>query len=153
MILVDMNQVTISNLMIQMKNEPLSVDLVRHLVLNSIRSYRTKFFNEFGELILCYDDKHYWRRDLFPYYKSNRKKDRTESNLNWNELFETLNLIRDELKETFPYKVLQVDGAEADDIIATIVNLVSKTPNLFEKILIMSGDKDFIQLQLSLIHI
>ena len=147
MILVDMNQVTISNLMIQMKNEPLSVDLVRHLVLNSIRSYRTKFFNEFGELILCYDDKHYWRRDLFPYYKSNRKKDRTESNLNWNELFETLNLIRDELKETFPYKVLQVDGAEADDIIATIVNLVSKTPNLFEKILIMSGDKDFIQLQ------
>ena len=147
MILVDMNQVTISNLMIQMKNEPLSVDLVRHLVLNSIRSYRTKFFNEFGELILCYDDKHYWRRDLFPYYKSNRKKDRTESNLNWNELFETLNLIRDELKETIPYKVLQVDGAEADDIIATIVNLVSKTPNLFEKILIMSGDKDFIQLQ------
>ena len=147
MILVDMNQVTISNLMIQIKDEPLSIDLVRHLVLNSIRSYRTKFFNEFGEVILCYDDKHYWRRDLFPYYKSNRKKDRTESSLNWNELFETLNLIRDELKETFPYKVLQVDGAEADDIIATLVDVVSKTPNLFEKILILSGDKDFIQLQ------
>tara|TARA_B100001027_G_scaffold214696_1_gene187349 strand:+ start:576 stop:1433 length:858 start_codon:yes stop_codon:yes gene_type:complete len=147
MILVDMNQVTISNLMIQIKDKPLSIDLVRHLVLNSIRSYRTKFFNEFGEVILCYDDKHYWRRDLFPYYKSNRKKDRTESSLNWNELFETLNLIRDELKETFPYKVLQVDGAEADDIIATLVDVVSKTPNLFEKILILSGDKDFIQLQ------
>ena len=147
MILVDMNQVTISNLMIQIKNEPLSVDLVRHLVLNSIRSYRSKFCNEFGEVILCYDDKHYWRRDLFPYYKSNRKKDRTESSLDWNELFETLNLIRDELKETFPYKVLQVDGAEADDIIATLVSVVSKTPKLFEKILILSGDKDFIQLQ------
>ncbi len=147
MILVDMNQVTISNLMIQIKDKPLSIDLVRHLVLNSIRSYRTKFFNEFGEVILCYDDKHYWRRDLFPYYKSNRKKDRTESSLNWNELFETLNLIRDELKETFPYKVLQVDGAEADDIIATLVSVVSKTPKLFEKILILSGDKDFIQLQ------
>ena len=147
MILVDMNQVTISNLMIQIKNEPLSVDLVRHLVLNSIRSYRSKFCNEFGEVILCYDDKHYWRRDLFPYYKSNRKKDRTESSLDWNELFETLNLIRDELKETFPYKVLQVDGAEADDIIATLVDVVSKTPKLFEKILILSGDKDFIQLQ------
>ena len=147
MILVDMNQVTISNLMIQIKNEPLSVELVRHLVLNSVRSYRSKFFSEFGEVILCYDDKHYWRRDLFPYYKSNRKKDRTESSLDWNELFETLNLIRDELKETFPYKVLQVDGAEADDIIATLVDVVSKTPNLFEKILILSGDKDFIQLQ------
>ena len=140
-----MNQVTISNLMMQIKHNDLSVDLVRHLVLNSIRSYRTKFSNDYGELILCYDDKHYWRREYFPNYKSNRKKDRTDSSLNWNELFETLNLIRDEIKEVFPYQVLQVDGAEADDIIATIVDCVSKTPTLFEKILILSGDKDFIQ--------
>ena len=142
-----MIQVTISNLMMQIKHNDLSVDLVRHLVLNSIRSYRTKFSNDYGELILCYDDKHYWRREYFPNYKSNRKKDRTDSSLNWNELFETLNLIRDEIKEVFPYQVLQVDGAEADDIIATIVDCVSKTPTLFEKILILSGDKDFIQLQ------
>ena len=93
MILVDMNQVTISNLMMQIKHNDLSVDLVRHLVLNSIRSYRTKFSNDYGELILCYDDKHYWRREYFPNYKSNRKKDRTDSSLNWNELFETLKLL------------------------------------------------------------
>ena len=68
-----MNQVTISNLMMQIKHNDLSVDLVRHLVLNSIRSYRTKFSNDYGELILCYDDKHYWRREYFPNYKSNRK--------------------------------------------------------------------------------
>ena len=146
MILVDMNQVTISNLMIQMNSSELNEDMVRHMVLNSLRSYKTKF-SEYGELVLCYDDKHYWRREYFPNYKANRKKDRTESSLNWNELFDTLNKIRDEIKEVFPYKVLQVKGAEADDIIATIVKVVSETPNLFENILIMSGDKDFIQLQ------
>jgi len=112
-----------------------------------LRSYKTKFGNEYGELVLCYDDKHYWRKEYFPNYKANRKKDRTASKLDWNELFETLNKIRDEIKEVFPYKVLQVSGAEADDIIATIVKVVSKTPKLFENVLIMSGDKDFIQLQ------
>ena len=146
MILVDMNQVTISNLMIQMNSSELNEDMVRHMIPNSLRSYKTKF-SEYGELVLCYDDKHYWRREYFPNYKANRKKDRTQSSLNWNELFDTLNKIRDEIKEVFPYKVLQVKGAEADDIIATIVKVVSETPNLFENILIMSGDKDFIQLQ------
>tara|TARA_E500000318_G_scaffold88029_1_gene85131 strand:- start:75 stop:932 length:858 start_codon:yes stop_codon:yes gene_type:complete len=147
MILVDMNQVTISNLMIHLNNNELNEDMVRHMVLNSLRSYKTKFGNEYGELVLCYDDKHYWRKEYFPNYKANRKKDRTASKLDWNELFETLNKIRDEIKEVFPYKVLQVSGAEADDIIATIVKVVSKTPKLFENVLIMSGDKDFIQLQ------
>ena len=101
MILVDMNQVTISNLMIQMNSSELNEDMVRHMILNSLRSYKTKF-SEYGELVLCYDDKHYWRREYFPNYKANRKKDRTESSLNWNELFDTLNKIRDEIKEVFP---------------------------------------------------
>jgi len=146
MILVDMNQVTISNLMIQMKDEPLSEDLVRHMVLNSLRSYKTKFSKDFGELVLCYDDKHCWRKDYFPYYKQNRKKARSESSLNWNELFDILTKIQNELEENFPYKVLKIDGAEADDIIAILSNKISSTPNLYEEILIISGDKDFIQL-------
>lgn len=147
MILVDMNQVTISNLMIHLSNNELNENMVRHMVLNSLRSYKSKFGNDYGELVLCYDDKHYWRKEYFPNYKANRKKDRTASKLDWNELFETLNKIRDEVKEYFPYKVLQVAGAEADDIIATIVKVISETPKLFENVLIMSGDKDFIQLQ------
>jgi len=147
MILVDMNQVTISNLMIHLSNNELNENMVRHMVLNSLRSYKSKFGNDYGELVLCYDDKHYWRKEYFPNYKANRKKDRTASKLDWNELFETLNKIRDEVKEYFPYKVLQVTGAEADDIIATIVKVISETPKLFENVLIMSGDKDFIQLQ------
>ena len=150
MILVDMNQVTISNLMMQIgskRQNDVDEDLVRHMVLNSLRMYRSRFKEEYGELVLCYDSKKYWRRDYFPNYKSNRKKDRANSGLDWNLIFETLNNIRDEIKEEFPYKVLEVEGAEADDCIAVIVQHVSTTPNKYEKILILSGVKDFIQLQ------
>ena len=150
MILVDMNQVTISNLMVQInqsKNKQVDEDLVRHMVLNSLRMYRSKFSDAFGELVLCYDSKKYWRREYFPNYKANRKKDRAKSDLDWNTIFETLNSIRDEIRETFPYKVIEVEGAEADDCIAVICQHISKTPNEFEHILILSGDKDFIQLQ------
>jgi len=149
MILVDMNQVTISNLMMQIGSRKNDVDenLVRHMVLNSLRSYRSKFSEEYGELVLCYDSKKYWRREYFPNYKSNRKKDREKSGLDWPLIFDTLNNIRDEIKETFPYKVVEVEGAEADDCIATIVQHIAETPNEFESVLILSGDKDFIQLQ------
>jgi len=144
-----MNQVTISNLMMQLgskRDNELDENLVRHMVLNSIRGYRSRFHEAFGEMVLCYDSKKYWRREYFPNYKSNRKKDRANSGLDWNTIFETLNNIRDEIKETFPYKVLEVEGAEADDCIAAIVQHVAETPSEFEHILILSGDKDFIQL-------
>jgi 5'-3' exonuclease len=149
MILVDMNQVTISNLMVQIGSRKADVDadLVRHMVLNSLRSYRGKFGEQYGELVLCYDSKKYWRREYFPNYKSNRKKDRESSGLDWALIFDTLNNIRDEIRDIFPYKVLEVEGAEADDCIATVVEHIARTPNEFEDILILSGDKDFIQLQ------
>ena len=150
MILIDMNQVCISNLMMQIgskRQNDVDENLVRHMVLNSLRMYRSKFSAEYGELVLCYDSKKYWRRDYFPNYKSNRKKDREASGLDWNLIFETLNNIRDEIKENFPYKVLEGEGAEADDCIATVVDYVSKTPTAYEQCLILSGDKDFIQLQ------
>ena len=149
MILVDMNQVTISNLMMSIgsRKNDVDEDLVRHMVLNSLRSYRSRFSDAFGELVLCYDSKKYWRRDFFPNYKSNRKKDRAASGLDWPLIFDTLNNIRDEIRETFPYKVLEVEGAEADDCIAAIIQHIAETPNEFEHVLILSGDKDFIQLQ------
>ena len=148
MILVDMNQVTLSNLMVQIgSKKELDPDLVRHMVLNSLRSYRSKFTDEFGELVLCYDNKGNWRRDIFPNYKYSRRKDRKNSKLDWNSIFDALHLIRDELIEHFPYKVLQVENAEADDIIASVVFHVAAEPKNYEKVLILSGDKDFIQLQ------
>ena len=150
MILIDMNQVCISNLMMQIgskRQNDVDENIVRHMVLNSLRMYRSRFNKEFGELVLCYDSKKYWRRDFFPNYKSNRKKDREASGLDWNLIFETLNNIRDEIRDNFPYKVLDVEGAEADDCIATVVDYISKTPTAFEQVLVLSGDKDFIQLQ------
>jgi len=145
-----MNQVMISNIMVQIGNHSVEFEegLIRHMVLNSIRSYRQKFVKDYGELILCFDDKNYWRRDIFPYYKANRKKAREASDLNWNELFRILNLVREELKEVFPYKVIQVDRAEADDAIGTICHEFGVHLNAedTEEILILSADKDYIQL-------
>ena len=143
-----MNQVTLSNLMVQLGgNKNVEPDFVRHMVLNSLRSYRTKFVNEYGELVLCYDNKINWRREYFPNYKFSRRKDRKQSKLDWNKIFDTLHMIRDELTEYFPYKVLEVENAEADDIIASVVFHVAKEPKNYEKVLILSSDKDFIQLQ------
>lgn len=154
MILVDMNQCMISNLMMQIKiGDSLDEGLIRHMVLNSLKSYKKKFSEEFGNLVLCYDSKHYWRKEFFPYYKQNRKKDREKSSHDWNKIFEILNKIRDEIRDNFPYVVMEIYGAEADDIIATLTKYVA-TQNIrkqkqgepVEKVLILSGDKDFIQL-------
>ena len=116
--------------------------LVRHLVLNNLRYYRSRFTEQYGELVICCDSKHYWRRDYFPNYKANRKKDRASSGYDWDFIFTTLNSVRDEIKEHFPYKVLEVYGAEADDIIAILIKQVQDDPDS----IIISSDKDFIQL-------
>jgi len=152
MILIDLNQVMISNLMIQIgTNASNTIDesMVRHMVLNSIRMYNVKFKAEYGEIVICCDDRKYWRRDFFPYYKASRKKDRAASPYDWNLIFETLNKVRDEIKEFFPYKVIQVEKTEADDVIATLVHKFGVVLNntTTEKILILSSDKDFMQLQ------
>lgn len=148
-ILVDLNQVMIANLMVQIGNHhnaEVDESMIRHMVLNSIRFNRMKFKEEFGELIICADDKNYWRRAQFPYYKASRRKNREESELDWASIFNALNKVRQELKDVFPYKVIQIDGAEADDIIGTIVHQEGRLLNTGEKFLILSGDKDYIQL-------
>jgi 5'-3' exonuclease len=154
MILIDMNQIMISNLMMQLKMSVLNENLVRHMVLTGLRSYEKQYSPTYGEVVLAYDSKHYWRKETFPFYKQNRKKDREASNLDWNAIFEVLNKIRDEIKTFFPYKVVEVYGAEADDVISTLVKhqakeniVLHKAGESLKKILILSGDKDFIQLQ------
>ena len=154
MILIDMNQIMISNLMMQMKNDVLNEDLVRHMVLTALKSFEKQYSKTYGEVVLAYDSKSYWRKKKFPFYKQNRKKDREESNLDWNAIFEVLNKIRDEIKTFFPYKVVEVHGAEADDVISALTTYqayknirLQKEGQTPEKVLILSGDKDFIQLQ------
>jgi len=144
MILVDMNQISLASIMMHFrinKSKTIDENMVRHMILNSLRMYRTRFSSEFGELVLCYDSRHYWRRDYFPEYKANRRKDRKESSYDWDAIFECLNTIKEEIRTNMPYKFLEVYGAEADDIIATICSEYA------EEIMILSGDKDFIQLQ------
>ena len=145
MIILDMNQITLANVMMNFhmnKSDELEEDMVRHMILNSIRMYRTMFKDEYGEIVLAYDSRHYWRRDIFPQYKQNRKKGREKDNFDWNSIFELLNAMKSEFKEILPYKFLEVYGAEADDIIATLCKEYQD-----QKTMIVSGDKDFIQLQ------
>ena len=140
-----MNQIAVANLMMNLKmNNSKTIDesMVRHMILNSIRMYRMEHHDEYGEVVLTWDSKHSWRRDYFPEYKASRRKGREESDLDWDDIFGTLNKIRNEIKENFPYKYLEVFGAEADDIIGFLCE-----ENKDEKIMIISGDKDFIQLQ------
>ena len=121
----------------------LEEDLIRHVALNSIRANSKKFRNEYGEVILCCDSRTYWRKEVFPHYKAHRKEAREKSPLDWNLIFKVLNKLKEDLKEHFPYKVIEVNGAEADDIIGTLAPRLSA----HEKVLIISSDKDFVQLQ------
>jgi len=146
MIIFDFNQVAISNLMEQIGSSKTPVDesLVRHMILNTIRTYVKKFKQSHGsEIVIACDNKKYWRREIFPHYKAGRKKAREASGHDWSTIFDCLNKIRDELKVNSPYKVLDVDSAEADDIIAVLSLKYSAT----QKIMILSSDKDFAQLQ------
>ena len=146
MIIFDFNQVAISSLMEQIgsSKKPVEENLVRHMILNVIRTYVKKFKATHGpEVVIACDNRNYWRRDFFPQYKASRKKNRDASGHDWNSIFECLHKIKEELKEYSPYKVIDVDTAEADDIIAVLAMRQSSQ----EKVMILSSDKDFAQLQ------
>jgi len=146
MIIMDMNQITLASLMMHLnmtKTDEPDESMVRHMILNSIRMYRSQFNKDYGEIVLTYDSKHYWRRDFFPNYKAGRRKGREKDSKDWDLIFGVLNKIKAEFKENLPYKYLEVYGAEADDIIATLCKNFCND----DKIMIVSGDKDFIQLQ------
>ena len=140
-LLVDFSQIVIGSYMTAAKYADVDMDVIRPAVLNTLRIYRNKFVSEYGELILCCDDRHTWRKDIFPNYKASRKKTRKVSGIDWQNLYDCLNQLKDELRYWFPYKLIQVEKAEADDIIAILVNLIH------ERTLILSSDKDFVQLQ------
>lgn len=144
-LLVDLNLVTISGLQRQTAANRISFlteELCRHLILNSIREVVHKFKRDYGNVIICCDSKKYWRRDVFPHYKAGRKKLREKSTLDWDLIFSVLNETKEDLKTIFPYKVVEVEGAEADDVIGTLVPRLAAN----EPVLIVSSDGDFKQL-------
>ena len=151
MIIVDINQIMISNLMVQISGRnavELNEDLVRHMVLNSLRAHNKKFRKEYGEMVIACDSKNVWRREIFPNYKAGRKANRAKSEHDWDAIFSMLHNIKNEIKTFLPYKVIEIETAEADDIIATLIKRTKRiiAPEHKKNVLILSGDKDFIQL-------
>lgn len=143
MILIDYSGIAISNIFAQ--KVTVSEDMVRHMILNSLRMYNLKYRKEYGTMVLACDGGS-WRKQIYPQYKANRKTSRDASGLDWQEFFRILGMVRDEVKEHLPYKVVHIQGIEADDVIGT---LTEKTQNFGENepVMIISADKDFIQLQ------
>jgi 5'-3' exonuclease len=150
MILIDYSQVALSNILAFQsdlkKGSPADIkNLIRHSTLSTIKYYKKKYGKEYGEIIICCDGRHYWRRDVFPNYKAGRKKSREASDLDWNLIFDTLNEIRLDIQEHFPWKVIHMDRAEADDVIASLTYLTQEFGHN-DKVMIVSSDKDFKQL-------
>ena len=153
MILIDFNQLAISNFVIanRWKRPPgqetgvkgLSGQEARYMILSSILKAKKMFGSKYGEVVICCDDRDSWRKDFFPYYKAKRRQARKDDDMNWQVIYNHLDEIRPELSTYLPYKVVQVDKCEADDIIAILAQKYSRT----EKILVYSSDKDFPQLQ------
>jgi len=159
MILVDYSQVALAAILTfqrELKGTESEVkNLIRHVTLSTLKSYKKKYSKEYGELVICCDGRKYWRREVFEHYKAGRKKMRDNSDLDWHLIFDTLNEMRQDIAEHFPWRVIHVDRAEADDVIAVLAgwtqnnNLVQQ--GLVEEpqpVLILSSDKDFKQLQL-----
>ena len=142
MILIDFTQTIIAGLMVQLKlnDGQLSEDKLRPMIINSIRNYQKRYARDYGEIVLCTDASNPWRREYYPQYKANRKKLRDADDKDWGVIFNTLQVIKDELRDNFPYRYMYVEKCEADDIIAVLVKHAT------EPVLIVSGDKDFQQL-------
>jgi len=144
MILIDFSGISIAPVAMGLANA--DENLIRHMILNSIRMYRQKFKDKYGEVVIVADAGGNWRKDVYPEYKAKRKDARAKSKVDWDEAFRCINLVRDELKEHFPYKVIHQWGCEADDAIAEIVKYTQEFGN-HEEVMIVSADKDFRQLQ------
>ncbi len=148
MILTDFSNIIVGSIMIAHRipnEERTSEPFIRHLVLNSLRNYRIKHKEKYGEIVICTDNSSSWRKGEYEYYKAHRKiqreKQESKDGMDWNALFKTINKIILEIDAYFPYKVISIPHAEGDDIIAVLSKMVP------EKSIIISSDKDFTQLQ------
>ena len=144
MIIVDYSGIAIAAIFSQDRPEEVEEPLIRHMILNTIRRYNVKFRKEYGQMVIACDNTS-WRKEQFEHYKAKRKSSREESPLDWGKFFGFLNGIRDEIAEEMPYPVVHVERAEADDVIATLVESTQEFGQN-EPVMIVSSDKDFIQL-------
>ena len=143
MILIDYSQIALSNIIVQKLNDE---SMIRHMILNSIRMYNKRYRDDYGQVVICADGMNTWRKDFFKEYKAARKKNRDSSGQDWSEIFRILHTVRDEIRDYLPYKVIHMEGMEADDVIGTLT-MQTQEFGMDEPVMIISSDKDFIQLQ------
>lgn len=143
MILIDINQLMIANILKNLQDAEEPENLIRHKILKNILSIKKNFGKEFGDIVICCDSRSYWRRDFFPPYKAHRKEARESSGFDWDKIHNFFDIFKNEIKAFLPYVMIEISGAEADDVIGTL----TKAYHTKEKILIFSSDKDFLQLQ------
>ena len=144
MILLDFSGIAIAPIVMgQAKYD--DENLIRHMILNSIRMYKQKF-KDYGEMVIVADAGGNWRKDVYPEYKGKRKANRDESKIDWDQAFKNINMVLEEIKANMPWKVIHQWGCEADDAIAEITKWTQEFGN-YEKVMIVSADHDFIQLQ------
>ena len=144
MILLDFSGIAIAPIVMgQAKYD--DENLIRHMILNSIRMYKQKF-KDYGEMVIVADAGGNWRKDVYPEYKGKRKQNRDESKIDWDKAFQNINMVLEEIKTNMPWKVIHQWGCEADDAIAEITKWTQEFGN-YEKVMIVSADHDFIQLQ------
>jgi hypothetical protein len=159
MILIDYSQVALSAILTFQRElkgtESEAKNLIRHVTLSTLKSYKKKYGKEYGDIVICCDGRKYWRREYYQHYKAGRKKAREASDLDWGLIFDTLSEMREDIAKNFPYKVLHIERCEADDIIAALSKYAQENELIMEgleetsqKILIVSSDNDFKQLQL-----
>ena len=160
MILVDLQQTAIANFYIYHQPKPdrgfvdvgygeddlTEVELMRNHLLRALRSYRRKFGEKYGDFVLCCDSDKSWRKDMFPFYKIRRRQKKQGSAFDFKTFNDTFTIIKDEFRTCLPYKLVEADGAEGDDVIAVMCEWNASRQNK-EPVLIYSSDRDFLQLQ------
>lgn len=148
MIIIDFAHLSFKSLFVALDKEAFSknkVDFKKykgmfiHLMFNYLKLVQTEFSKDYGnDIILALEGSSSWRKEFYPKYKANRV---LNENIDWeNDVFPTIDEIVEIIKETLPYKVIKVKGAEGDDVVATLSEY-SKEP-----VMVISEDKDFIQL-------
>jgi len=162
MILVDYNNVVMTNIFALSKEVAAAkgVDdvknIIRHIFVTTVLSYKSKFSAKYGKIVICADSKMNWRKSIFPEYKANRKTARDKSDLNWKLIFQCMSDLKSEIHDIYTWPIIEADYLEGDDVIAILSRMKTETTpadNFFgsselnkEKTLIISSDGDMKQL-------
>ena len=141
LLMIDLNHVAYRCLFAIHKDIPqVGWAYFKHAMFNTIFQMCRRFETE--ELILMVDSKENWRKKIHPEYKDNRKENRDKKeDIDWNEFFNAFNEFVCEVKQYFPFYVLQIKYLEADDIAGILARDWQH-----KKKIIVTSDGDYLQL-------